>query len=114
MYSEARLELCCRDIGLHAVNFFFYSLLPGRSRPPITPRFSVLSSFPTFVVSLAHQSSSSPLIFALVFPVLFYPSYLPPLVLFEESPFSLYIPSSSVVSFLLSLTEICLSPFAAF
>src|SRR6218665_2313957 len=41
-----------------------------------------------------------------VFPFLFYPPFFLPLFLFEVSPLSLYAPSSSVVSFLLSLKGI--------
>src|SRR6218665_2194924 len=54
------------------------------------------------------RSSSSPVIFALVFLFLFYPPFFLLLFLFEESPLSLYVPSSSVVWFLLSLTGIFL------
>ena len=48
------------------------------------------------------RSSSSPVIFVLVFPFLFYPPFFLLLFIFEVSPLSLYVPSSSVVSFLLS------------
>src|SRR6218665_4051842 len=50
------------------------------------------------------------IIFVLVFPFLFYPPLFLLLFLFEVSPLSLYIPSSSVVSLLLSLTWIFLLP----
>src|SRR6218665_2093890 len=51
------------------------------------------------------RSSSSPVIFALVFLFLFYPPFFLLLLLFEVSSLSLYVASSSVVSFLLSLTR---------
>src|SRR6218665_1719147 len=51
------------------------------------------------------RSSSSPVIFVLVFPFLFYPPFFLLLFLFEVSSLSLYVASSSVVSFLLSLTR---------
>ena len=72
------------------------SLTSGRSKPPMAPCFSMLSFFFKFAVS------SSPVTFVLVFPFLFYPPFFLLLFLFETSPFSLYVPSSSVVSFLLS------------
>src|SRR6218665_3578933 len=56
------------------------------------------------------RSSSSPAMFVLVFPFLFYPPFFLLLFLFEMSPLSLYVPSSSVVS-LLSLIGIFLLQF---
>src|SRR6218665_3812081 len=60
-----------------------------------------------YVCCIPH-SSSSPVIFALVFPFLFYNPFFLLLFLFEVSPLSLYVASSFVVSFLLSLTRIFL------
>src|SRR6218665_2503108 len=82
------------------------SLPSGRFRPPMIPCFSMLSFF--FKFAVIPRSSSSPVIFALVFPFLFYPPFFLLLFLFEVSPLSLYVASSSVVSILLSLTRIFL------
>src|SRR6218665_3895352 len=54
------------------------------------------------------RSSSSPVIFFLVFSFLIYNPFFLLLFLFEVRPLSLYVPSSSVVWFLLSLTGIFL------
>ena len=81
------------------------SLPSGRFRPPMIPCLSILSFFKFCCIP---RPSSSPVIFALVFPFLFYPPFFLLLILFEVSPFSLYIASSSVVLFLLSLTGIFL------
>src|SRR6218665_1656269 len=54
------------------------------------------------------RSSSSPVIFFLVFSFLIYNPFFLLLFLFEVSPLSLYVPSSSVVWFLLSLKGIFL------
>src|SRR6218665_2623620 len=54
------------------------------------------------------RSSSSPVILFLVFSFLIYNPFFLLLFLFEVSPLSLYVPSSSVVWFLLSLTGIFL------
>src|SRR6218665_1540921 len=82
------------------------SLPSGRSRPPMVSCFLMLSFFFKFAVFLA-CSSSSPVIFFLVFFLIYNPFFLL-LFLFEVSPLSLYVPSSSVVWFLLSLTGIFL------
>src|SRR6218665_523988 len=68
----------------------------------------MLSFFFKFAVFLAHQSSSSPVIFFLAFSFLIYNPFFLLLFLFEVSPLSLYVPSSSVVWFLLSLIGIFL------
>src|SRR6218665_2184914 len=54
------------------------------------------------------RSSSSPVIFFLVFSFLIYNPFFLLLFLFEAIPLSLYVPSSSIVWFLLSLTGIFL------
>src|SRR6218665_1392213 len=54
------------------------------------------------------RSSSSPVIFFLVFSFLIYNPFFLLLFLFEAIPLSLYVPSSSIVWFLLSLTGIIL------
>src|SRR6218665_2312904 len=54
------------------------------------------------------RSSSSPVIFVLVFSFLIYDPFFLLLFLFEVSSLSLYVPSSSVVWFLLLLTVIFL------
>src|SRR6218665_321714 len=54
------------------------------------------------------SNGSSPVMFALVFPFLFYSPFFHLLFLFEVSPLSLYAESISVGSFLLSLTRIFL------
>src|SRR6218665_2070156 len=54
------------------------------------------------------RSSSSPVILFLVFSFLIYNPFFLLLFLFEVRPLSLYVPSSSVVWFLLSLTGIFL------
>src|SRR6218665_446042 len=77
------------------------SLPSGRFRPPMIPCFSMLSFFFKFAVGPIPRSSSSPVIFALVFPFLFFPPFFLLLFFFEvSSPLSLYVASSSVVSFL--------------
>src|SRR6218665_245900 len=80
------------------------SLPSGRFRPPIVSCFSMLSFFFKFAVFLAHHPVQRTI--ALVFPFLFYPPFFLLLFLFEVSPLSLYVASSSVVSFLLSLARI--------
>src|SRR6218665_3280690 len=54
------------------------------------------------------RSSSSPVIFFLVFSFLIYNPFFLLLFLFEAIPLSLYVPSSSIVWFLLSFTGIFL------
>src|SRR6218665_2730325 len=81
------------------------SLPSGRFRPPMIPCLSILSFFKFCCIP---RSSSSPVIFALVFPFLFYPPFFLLLFFFEVSPLSLYVSYSSVVWFLLSLSGILL------
>src|SRR6218665_129910 len=81
------------------------SLPSGRSRPPMVSCFSMLSFFKFCCIP---RSSSSPVICFLVFSFLIYNPFFLLLFLCEVSPLSLYVPSSSVVWFLLSLTRIFL------
>src|SRR6218665_1128713 len=60
------------------------------------------------------RSPSSPVIFFLVFSFLIYNPFFLLLFLFEVSPLSLYVPSSSVVWFLLLLTGIHPTPYLHF
>src|SRR6218665_3823872 len=79
----------------------------GRFRPPMIPCFSMLSFFFKFAVFLAHHpvqtffSWSSPSSFTLHSSFYYFS-------LKCSSPISVYVASSSVVSFLLSLTRIFL------
>src|SRR6218665_1664967 len=75
-------------------------------RPPMVSCFSMLSFFFKFAVGAysSHIIQSSN--FFLVFSFLIYNPFFLLLFLFEVSPLSLYVPSSSVVWFLLSLTGI--------
>src|SRR6218665_448238 len=67
------------------------SLPSGRSRPPMVSCFSMLSFFFKFAVFL-DRSSSSPVIFLLVFSFLIYNPFFLLLFLFEVSSLSLLCP----------------------
>src|SRR6218665_2319290 len=84
------------------------------STPPIAHCCQTSNGFMFLDVELFLQvcciprSSSSPVIFFLVFSFLIYNPFFLLLFLLEVSPLSLHVPSSSVVWFLLSLTGIFL------
>src|SRR6218665_3386067 len=89
------------------MTFSLSSLPSGWSRPKMVSCFSMLTFFFKFAVFLTHHPCS-PVIFFLVFSFLIYNPFFLLLFLFEVSPLSLCVPSSSVVWFLLSLTGIFL------